>query len=215
MRAVLWIPVLVTGIASLVTACQRGPDPTAGGEIAGFEAVAQAVARGEDRVSPDELAAWIIEDRRDFVLVDIRDAEAWEQDRIEGAIPIPLVQLVTGAAIDSLPVDRTIVVYSTGSENAAKAAVMLRLAGRDARLLSGGFNFWTSRIENPDIPASAADDETPRIAKRRAIYCYFAGESAPRDAPPAPAEPAGYLPPVSPVTDWSRSGGPLVIEEGC
>jgi len=200
---------------TMVYGCQKSSHESATPDLRGFEAVAQAATRGEDRISPDELARWIIADRKDVVLVDIRDEEDHRLGAIEGSRHIPMTELVTTWTLDSLPADRKIVVYSTGSENASKAAVMLRLTGRDARLLTGGYNFWRQRVLNPDIPASASDDELPEVAERRAIYCYFAGKTAPREAAPVPIDPAGYVPPVAPATDWSQSGGPLVIEEGC
>jgi len=215
MRSVLWILLLGATGVTLLSGCQEPPPDTATRDGPGFEVVAQAAARGEDRVSPDELARWIIEDRKDFVLVDVRDDDAQRAGAIEGSKHLPMTELVSGATLETLPTDRKIVLYSTGSENAAKAAVMLRLTGRDARLLTGGYNFWAQRVLNPDIPVSAADDELPEIAEQRAIYCYFAGKTAPREAPPAPSEPVGYVPPVAPATDWGQGGGPLVIEEGC
>lgn len=215
MRSVLGILLLSAAGVTLLSGCQEPSPDTATRNEPGFETVAQAAARGEDRVSPDELARWIIEERKDFVLVDVRDDEAQRAGAIEGSRHLPMTELVSGAMLETLPTDRKIVLYSTGSENAAKAAVMLRLTGRDARLLTGGYNFWAQRVLNPDIPVSAADDELPEVAERRAIYCYFAGKTAPSEAPPAPSEPVGYVPPVAPATDWGHGGGPLVVEEGC
>lgn len=214
MKSGLGILLLSAAAVTLLSGCQEPSQDTASRDGPGFEAVAQAAARGEDRVSPDELARWIIEDRKDFVLVDVRDDDAYRAGAIDGSQHLPMTKLVAGATLETLPADRKIVIYSTGSENAAKAAVMLRLTGRDARLLTGGYNFWAQRVLNPDIPESAADDELPEVAERRAIYCYFAGETAPREAPPVPSEPVGYVPPVAPATS-GHGGGALVTEEGC
>ena len=105
-------------------------------------------------------------------------------------------------------------VYSNGSEQAAKASVMLRLAGFDAYLLLGGYNHWQERILNPDIPDEAADDETPQDALKRAISCYFAtpGERTVSELPTPvqPAKPAGFMPPTAPGPTGKRPR-----DEGC
>ena len=54
--------------------------------------VAQAAARETDRVSVEDLARWIIEDRRDFELVDVRGAPRRRGDRGE-AFDVPSSQL--------------------------------------------------------------------------------------------------------------------------
>jgi hypothetical protein len=77
--------------------------------------------------------------------------------------------------LNQLSDSKKIIIYSNGSENAAKAAVMLRLLGLDSYLLSGGYNAWQQQVLNPDISAQASDDEAPKVATQRAISCYFSG----------------------------------------
>jgi rhodanese-related sulfurtransferase len=150
--------------------------PTASGGLQSFVDVAQSAARQDDRVNVEELAEWLIEERRDFLLVDVRAPDDYQQGRIGDAENIPLAQLVTDDTMSRLPTDRKIVVYSNGSENAAKAAVMLRLAGFDAHLVTGGFNAWHQRILNPDISAEELDGESPQVSAQRAYSCYFVGD---------------------------------------
>ena len=174
--------------------------------------VAQSAARGEDRVSVRDLATWIIEGRGDFLVVDVRMPEEFSNGAIENARNIPLAQLVRDESIAELPTDRKVVVYSNGSENAAKAAVMLRLAGINAQLLVGGYNAWHSVILNPDISAEALDGETLQVSEQRAFACYFVGECA--GAAPAPAKP--FTPPVFVEKEPVASGmPPPPAAEGC
>ena len=178
--------------AALMTAC--GPSTGSADNLALAE-VAQAAARGDDRVAPSVLGEWLIEGRRDFVLIDVRSAEDFAQGAISDARNVPLARLVTAEVIASLPDDRKVIVYSNGSENAAKAAVMLRLAGLDARLLAGGYNAWHAQVLNPDIPLSEVSGESLQVSEQRAFACYFVGERSGASARPDDlAEP--FVPPV-------------------
>jgi rhodanese-related sulfurtransferase len=175
--------------------------------------VAQAVARQEERVSPADLAHWIIEGRKDFMLVDIRPADDYARGHIDGAGNVSITELVSPQHLQALPDDRRIIVYSNGSENAAKAAVMLRLAGYDAALLAGGYNFWSQQVLNPDIPETAADDEIPQLAEQRAIACYFiGGERAATPVKVHQSKPA-FVPPVT--TPASAAPPSPFADEGC
>ena len=178
--------------AALLMAC--GPS-TGSADNAALAEVAQAAARGEDRVSPKELAEWLIEERQDFVLIDVRSTDDFAQGAIADATNTPLARLVTAEEMAALPDSRKIVVYSNGSENAAKAAVMLRLAGYDARLLAGGYNAWHAQVLNPDIPLAEVRGESLQISEQRAYACYFVGERSGASARPEDlAEP--FVPPV-------------------
>mgnify|MGYP001823138140 CR=1 FL=1 len=164
---------LLIAVAAVLVACGQ---PTATGNSQSFVDIAQSAARKDDRVAVEELADWLIEGRQDFLLVDVRMPEDYEKGQIGDARNIPLAQLVTEQTISGLPTDRKIVLYSNGSENAAKAAVMLRLAGLDAHLVTGGFNAWHARVLNPDISAEELDGESPRVSAQRAYSCYFVGD---------------------------------------
>ncbi|MGI9232450.1 MAG: rhodanese-like domain-containing protein [Woeseiaceae bacterium] len=137
--------------------------------------VAQAAARNADRVSVEELAGWIVEGRGDFALIDIRKSTDFQAGQIADASNIPIAMLVTEEALADLPRDRKVVVYSNGSENAAKATVMLRLSGINAHVLVGGYNAWHERILNPDISAEELNGENLRVSEQRALSCYFVG----------------------------------------
>ncbi|MGB5690229.1 MAG: rhodanese-like domain-containing protein [Woeseiaceae bacterium] len=139
-------------------------------------AIAQSAARQDDRASVEELATWLIEGRSDFMLIDVRAPEDYESGKIGDAENIPIAQIVSADTLARLPTDRMLLVYSNGSENAAKAAVLLRLAGFDAHLLVGGYTAWHERILNPDISAEALDGESLQVAEQRAYSCYFVGE---------------------------------------
>lgn len=201
--------ILLIAVAALLAACGK-PEP---GSPVSFTDVAQSAARQEDRVSVEQLAEWLIEERKDFVLIDVRSQQEYAKGKIHEARNIPLAELVADETISGLPADRKVVVYSNGSENAAKGATMLRLAGLDAHLVTGGYNAWHERILNPDIPAEELDGENPQVSAQRAYACYFVGdrgEAAAERAEKEPFEPPVFtegededLPPLPPVGEES------------
>lgn len=182
--------------------------------LSSLEPIAQAAAKKEDRVTAEQMADWIISKKRDYRLLDIRGKEAFDTGHIEGAENIPLASLVQPDTLQALPRERKLVIYGNGSEQAAKASVMLRVAGYDAYLLLGGYNHWQERVLNPDIPTDAADAEAPEQALQRAISCYFAapGERTVSELPTPvqTAKPAGFTPPIAPGPAGKRPK-----DEGC
>jgi len=158
--------------------------------------IAQAAARQDDRASVEELAGWIVAGRGDFKLIDVRTPDDFDSGRIEDAENIPIAQIASQEILQHLPTDRVLIVYSNGSENAAKATVMLRLAGFDAHLLAGGYNAWQQRILNPDISAEELDGESLQISEQRALSCYFVGERSELADKRKSQESAPFVPPV-------------------
>lgn len=203
---------LQAGCLAAAVAVLSACGPTAPDGVS-MKDVAQAAARGEDRVSVHELATWLIEGRGDFVLVDVRLPDEFAGGAIDEAKNIPIAQLASEDSLAGLPRDRKVVVYSNGSENAAKAVVMLRLSGINGQVLVGGYNAWHGRILNPDITPEAVDGEALKVSEQRAYSCYFVGECAGATAAAAPAEP--FVPPVFVESEEEDALPPPAAEEGC
>ncbi len=219
-----WLMLTAGLVAGTLGACSfdQGSHPSA----EAYDQMARAIARKEDRVSVDDLAHWIIEDKKDFVLVDIRPKEDFDAGHIDTARHVPLTDLVKDENLESLPLDRRIILYSNDTENAAQAVVMLRLAGHNAYSLLGGYNLWNKHILDPDLVANT-DKEVLEVRERHAIACYFAGNyKTGTDLPSSGAEravtSAPFTPPVQPVVtdqletaeDDAEEDG-LIVEEGC
>ncbi|MCY9786645.1 rhodanese-like domain-containing protein [Nocardiopsis sp. EMB25] len=78
-----------------------------------------------------------------FVLVDTRDATAWEQGHVPGAVHLPNARIADGAAnlIDpALPV----VTYCWGPacDGAARGALALATLGYRVKEMVGGMEYW-------------------------------------------------------------------------
>lgn len=139
------------------------------------ETMARLVAEGNDHITAQELADWLIKERGDFELVDIREDDDFNAGHIEGARHIPLATLFSEQSLASLPAARKIVVYSNGSAHAAQAGLLLRLTGREALALLGGYNFWQAYLHDP-AKAGVAEMDAAEHARYQAVACHFAGD---------------------------------------
>jgi rhodanese-related sulfurtransferase len=165
--------VWVAALSVLLAACSEKDGD--GAEVRLLD-VAQAAARGSDRVSTEELADWLVQRRADFVLIDVRTPGDFAAGAIGEARNLGVAELLSDEVLETLPRDRKLVIYSNGAENSAKAATLLRVAGFDARVLSGGYNAWHRRILNPDITAEEVAGESLQVSEQRALACYFVGD---------------------------------------
>ncbi|HHH38543.1 MAG TPA: hypothetical protein ENK50_03080 [Sedimenticola sp.] len=196
---------------ALLSACGGSGQP----QQAGLEQVAQVIARGENRVDPQALSRWIIEERADFRLIDVRTPGDYGKGHIQGAENLPVTELLLPENLKRLPRDRRLLLYSEGSANAAQAAALLRLEGFDGALLVGGYQAWQREILHPPLPAEATAGEPPEQREQRAIACYFAGGvQAGKAAPRAGRGKPTFKPPTRPVRKRARKGPPPA-EEGC
>lgn len=143
------------------------------------EGISRSIKKNDDQIDPGTLSEWIIEGRRDFLLIDIRSETEFEKSRIKGAENIPLQRLLKKSTIEELPEDKMIILYSNGSSHASQAWLVMKAAGFDSYVLEGGLNYWNRYILNPKAPpdpGEASDDEILLFQTRMAVKAYFGGE---------------------------------------
>ncbi|MEA3412933.1 MAG: rhodanese-like domain-containing protein [Pseudomonadota bacterium] len=192
--------------------CQQDSDQRQGLNRAAVDRVAQSIARGGNQVGVEDLAGWIIEETTAFELIDVRDAANYQAGHIDKAISLPVAELLGSDGLDNLPDDRKIVLYSQGTDNAARAAVILQLAGLDAHTLTGGYDRWLRVMTDPDAVREAGDASSQ--ARRQAVQCYFEGDYLPEAGLIVKATgSAGYMPPLQPV-EAKPSADPLGLGLG-
>jgi rhodanese-related sulfurtransferase len=187
--------ILLLGAAALFVQSQR---PGTGAAADRLQLVARSIARGEDQVHVPDLARRIIEDRRDFVLIDLRPAAEFEAEHIPGARSMTLAEVLDPDTTRSVARGRTLILYDAGATEAAQAAALLRVAGIDAQSLRGGFNFWLRYTLDPESELEGYAD-MPGPAERAAVACYFHGDYLPTAGIPVQPAAAAYTPPLSPV----------------
>ena len=139
--------------------------------------LALIVGTEADHDEATELAAWIIESRADYRLIDLRTRAEFEQYHIPTAVNIPM-NVLTEAGLGR---QEKLVLYSEGGIHAAQAWMLLRAQGyRSAYMLKGGLDEWKDQVVFPVFADNAGPDERARDERRRSISAFFGGQ--PRSA---------------------------------
>jgi rhodanese-related sulfurtransferase len=174
------------------------------------------VERQEDHVTPAELAAWIIEGRAEYRLVDIRGEKAFSEYHIPTAENLPLATLTDG----TLGRTDKIVLYGDGGIHAAQAWMVLKGQGftRVYTLLEG-LDAWKDEVLFPVMPQSPTAEQQAQFERAAQVAKFFGGQ--PRAAAAPGSEPVALptqaaMPQVAPPTLPAGAGlGPKKKREGC
>jgi molybdopterin/thiamine biosynthesis adenylyltransferase/rhodanese-related sulfurtransferase len=90
---------------------------------------------------------------RDFVLVDVREPNEYEINRIPGSVLIPKGDFLNGSALEQLPGDKQIVMHcKTGVRSAETLAIVKGAGYADAVHVGGGVVAWVNQID-PSQPS--------------------------------------------------------------
>ncbi|RZS87213.1 adenylyltransferase/sulfurtransferase [Motilibacter rhizosphaerae] len=107
-------------------------------------------------IGVQQLEQWLkerTEGERDFVLVDVREPNEWDINRIPGAVLIPKGEFLNGSALEKLPQDKQVVLHCKTGVRSAEVLAVLKGAGlADAVHVGGGVSAWVSQID-PSQPA--------------------------------------------------------------
>jgi rhodanese-related sulfurtransferase len=176
--------------------------------------LALVVEQEVDHVTASELAAWIVEGRSDYRLLDLRP----EQDY--AAYHVPTAENVPLAGLPDYPILRNekIVLYSEGGIHSAQAWMLLRAQGYDAvYMVLGGLDAWKDEVLFPALAADASATERERFERAVALARFFGGEARIGGAAAAPSTTAELPRLTAPV-----ASGPAVPaapkkkkKEGC
>ena len=93
--------------------------------------------------------------RQDFVLLDVRSTESYQQGHIDGAVCLPHAK-ITEQNLAEYPEDTLFVVYCAGPHcnGTEKAAIRLASLGRPVKKMIGGITGWLDEgfsLVNPNI----------------------------------------------------------------
>jgi adenylyltransferase/sulfurtransferase len=134
-----------------------GDNPTVT-ELIDYESFCGAVseeaadAAAGSTISVHQLKQWI-DDRDDFVLIDVREQVEWDINRIPGATLIPKGDFLNGSALEKLPSDKQIVLHCKSGVRSAEVLAILKGAGySDAVHVGGGVVAWVNQID-PSQPS--------------------------------------------------------------
>jgi molybdopterin/thiamine biosynthesis adenylyltransferase/rhodanese-related sulfurtransferase len=90
---------------------------------------------------------------RDFVLVDVREPNEYEINKIPGSVLIPKGDFLNGSALEKLPSDKQVVMHcKTGVRSAETLAIVKGAGYADAVHVGGGVAAWVNQID-PSQPS--------------------------------------------------------------
>ncbi len=81
--------------------------------------------------------------REEVQILDVREPFEWEAGRIEGAVHIPLNDLMAGRT-EGLDPEKPVVAYCKTANRSEVARLMLRARGFDAATMEGGSEAWVA-----------------------------------------------------------------------
>ena len=107
-------------------------------------------------ISVKQLSEWIkLKDNgeKDFVLIDVREPNEYEINRIPGSVLIPKADFQTGVALEKLPQDKQLVFHCKSGVRSAEVLAIAKGAGfSDAVHVGGGVVAWVDQID-PSQPS--------------------------------------------------------------
>jgi rhodanese-related sulfurtransferase len=97
------------------------------------------------------------ERREEVQFLDVREDFEWNEGRIEGALHIPLQQVLDGRT-EGLDQERPVVIYCRTANRSEVARLMLEARGFEASVMEGGGEAW----EAEGLPLVTSDGRPGR-----------------------------------------------------
>lgn len=132
-------------------------------------------------LTTDQVAEAIIDKDPYYVFVDVRKPGEFQEFSLEGAINIPLAEILQPNNIAELEKgNRRLVFFCNGDILSEQAWLLLRRKGmKNIFVMKGGLNRWFATIINPERPVSTSSDADFRqYNTRMAASLFFAGGGA-------------------------------------
>ena len=102
----------------------------------------------------------VYERKDDIQIVDVREPYEWEAGRIEGAIHIPLNDLMGGKGIEELDTAKPVAVVCRSGNRSELASLMLKARGFDAHNMRDGMEGWARE----GLPFSTPEGQPGKVA---------------------------------------------------
>jgi len=198
---------LALGAVALLSEPHRGPFIRLDAQEVGA-----IVDAGANQIAPEQLAAWIVEGRADYRLLDLRAPGDYAEYHIPGAENVQVKDL---REYPLLPSEK-VVVYSQDGVQAAQGWMLLKALGYPgAYALQRGLEGWKDEVLYPAPPTADDAQGRAQFEKAAALAGFFGGqaraESGAADAA-APALPKLQAPAAGPVIPVAPRGKK---REGC
>ena len=102
----------------------------------------------------------LFEKRDQVQILDVREQYEWDAGHVEGALHLPLTQVMAGQEQGRLDPERPVVVICKSGNRSELASVMLQARGYKAENFEGGTEVWAAA----GLPLEASDGTEGRVA---------------------------------------------------
>lgn len=128
--------------------------------------------KDQDKINVMTLADWLIKEKGDFTLVDLRSEKDYNEYNIPTSINIPIENLLNS----DLMRNQKIIVYGNDDITSAQAWFILKSANYKAvYILNGGLNAWKNEILFPKLDVNATAAQKADFEKVKQVSLYFGG----------------------------------------
>ena len=136
--------------------------------------LALTTVKNSDMIDVLELADWIIKEKSDYTLVDLRDEKEFTEYFIPTAVNIPLETLPESGLLRN----QKIILYGDDDLKAAQAWFILKSNDyKGVYLLDGGLDKWKDEILFPNLAADTTSGQIAEFEKLKEICKYFGGQA--------------------------------------
>lgn len=136
--------------------------------------IALSTVGNSDKVSVTELADWIIKDKSDFELIDLRSEEKFNEYTIPGSQSIPIEQIPSSDLLRN----QKIILFSDDDIASSQAWFILKSKKYNGvYILDGGLNEWKDKILFPKAPVNGSKEDFAEFEKMKEVAKFFGGQA--------------------------------------
>ena len=200
------ILIVAAGILAL-TGTPSGVSP-----LIAADEIGQLALSGEDKIAPVTLGEWMIEQKKDFQIIDLRSPFEFTDFSLPGSQNIPFASLMSKGGMEMLPGYKKIILAAADGAQAGQAWVVLRGKGYNAYILDGGIKGWWDNVMTPGTVQNPGDNYNPAeyAAKLRVMREQFSGAGSSLSTSAPPVQSSAPPPPPAPASGAKKkkkSGG--------
>jgi rhodanese-related sulfurtransferase len=134
--------------------------------------MALSTIKDQDKISSIILADWLIKDKLDFTLVDLRPEKDFVEYTIPGSINVRMEDLLNS----DLKRNQKILLYGNDDISSAQAWFILKSSDyKGVYILNGGLNSWKNEILYPKRNAILTPEDSIKFEKIKEVSLHFGG----------------------------------------
>ena len=134
--------------------------------------IALSTIKDQDKISAITLADWLIKDKLDFTLVDLRPEKDFTEYTIPGSVNVMMEDLLNS----DLKRNQKILLFGNDDISSAQAWFILKSSDyKGVYILNGGFNSWENEILYPKRSASLSPEDSVKFEMIKQVSLHFGG----------------------------------------